>query len=120
MSHQCLADAFAPIEAANKAAVMYATWGHLAPKKGKTYKIRITYAVGCFGDDPLNPIVLDCDLGDLDSSPWFFDSMTRFLSDLGSEWGGVYEFTGTFRNYKFKGPIRLVYDSRSARDRGEG
>lgn len=100
MSHQCIADAFAPVEADYKAKVQAATWGHLAPVKGKTYEGRIVYAIGCFGDDPLNPIALVCDFDGLDSSPWFFDAMAEFIGSGKNKVGCVYEFTGTFRNYR--------------------
>lgn len=58
---------------------------HLAPKKDKRYKGRIIYAIGCFGDDPLNPTVLSCKLRGLDSSPWFFDADIE-LFGLGHFW----------------------------------
>jgi len=105
MSHQCIADAFAPAQAKYKAQIMSQTWGHLAPKKNKTYKGRIVFAVGCFGDDPLNPTALFCEFDGLDSSPWFFDALADFIAEQESEAGCVYEFKGTFRNYVFKGRI---------------
>jgi len=75
MSAQTFMEAFAPAEAVYKAQVMENTWGHLAPKKDVTYRGRIVYAVGCFGNDPLNPTPLVCEFKNLDSSPWFFNAM---------------------------------------------
>lgn len=113
MSAQTIYEAFAPAEARYKEAVMFDTWGHLAPKKNQAYKGRIVYAVGCFGSDNLNPTAIVFDFGELDSSPWFFEKMAEFLSDqkenLRKE-GCVYEFTGSFRNYQFKGRTRLLLD----------
>lgn len=44
MSHQCIADAFAPIEAENREIVKRMTWGHLAPRRNKIYYGQFTYA----------------------------------------------------------------------------
>lgn len=112
MSHQCIADAFAPAEAHYKELVIQETWGHLAPKKNKTYKGKVVYAVGCFGNDNLNPIPIRSEFMGLDSSPWFYDALNEFLQDLPEEQrkeGCVYEWLGTFRNYKLSGIIKLVY-----------
>lgn len=104
-------DAFAPVEAKYREAVMVDTFGHLAPKKNYTYRGRIVYAVGCFGNDPLNPTVLACDFGDLHSSPWFFDHLMEFVREQKGEVGCVYEFNGSFRNYVFRGKHRLVLNA---------
>jgi hypothetical protein len=115
MSAQTISEVFAPIEARYRAEVMADTWGHLAPKRNKTYKGHIVFAVGCFGDDPLNPTVLSCDFKGLDDSPWFFDAMADFIGEdenRGSE-GNVYRFDGVFRNYEFSGTIRQVFAARA-------
>lgn len=109
MSAQNIAEAFALAEARYKAAVMEETWGHLAPKKNKTYKGFIVFAVGCYGNDPLNPVILLCEFKDLDASPWFFDAMSDFLANHKEEIGNVYRFDGSFRNYLFKGKIKGVW-----------
>lgn len=108
MSAQTIAEAFAPAESRYKAAVMADTWEHLAPKKNKTYSGFIVFAVGCFGDDPLNPIALQCEFKGLGSSPWFFDTMSEFLSEQKTAEGCVYRFDGVFRNYEFVGKIRRL------------
>lgn len=95
------------------AVVVKATWGHLAPSKNKTYHGHLTFALGIFGSDDLNPTALECEFKTqrsetLDSSPWFFDAMTDFMQSLECEAGGVYQFVGTFRNYKFEGTIRRM------------
>lgn len=107
MSAQTMYEAFAPVEAAYRARVYEATWGHLAPKKHKAYRGHIIFALGCFGNDPLNPTVLTCEIG-LDSSPWFFEAVTDFVASTGGEEGGVYRWDGTFRNYEFKGSVRRL------------
>ena len=58
MSAQALAEAFAPAEARHHENVRRETWGHLAPVRNRTYRGRVVYAVGCYGDDPLNPTIL--------------------------------------------------------------
>jgi hypothetical protein len=122
MSAQAIADAFAPVEAAYRVAVMKDTWGHLAPKKNKTYRGRIVFAVGIYGSDELNPTVIHCHFDGLDDSPWFFDTLSDFLQEGQSDLGGserrfpegaVYQFDGTFRNYAFKGKFKRVYTARS-------
>lgn len=107
MSSQTFADVWAPVEAHYRAQVMEATWGHLAPRKNKTYRGHITFALGCFGSDHLNPTALECEIG-LDSSPWFFEAMEDFLRSLGGEEGAVYRWEGAFRNYEFKGTVHRI------------
>ena len=109
MSHQCLADAFAQTNALYRAQVRADTWGHLAPVKNKSYRGTLVYAVGCLGNDPLNPIALSCEFESLDSSPWFYDAVQEFMQSRDNASGCVYEFKGTFKNYKFKGTVRTVF-----------
>lgn len=104
-------DAFIPAEIEYRAQVMANTWGHLAPKKGKTYRGRIVYAVGCFGSDHLNPTAIVSEFEGLDESPWFFDALTEFIGEQGGEPGCVYECKGTFRNYEFKGSVRCLLNA---------
>jgi hypothetical protein len=108
MSAQTMADVFAPAEARYRQVVLANTWGHLAPRRNETYRGHIIFAVGCFGDDRLNPTALACEFGELDSSPWFYDALQGFLQDQQTEEGHVYRFDGTFRNYKFTGKIRRL------------
>lgn len=114
MSAQTMAEAFAPIEARNREIIKQNTWGHLAPKKNKSYQGRVVYAVGCFGSDNLNPTVIYCEFKGLDSSPWFFDALMNLVQDVNPSLrkeGFVYEWTGTFRNYVFRGAFRGILDS---------
>ncbi len=115
MSHACLAEAFAPATAKYHEDVRRATWGHLAPRKRKTYRGHVVFAVGCFGSDDLNPTPLECEFKGLDSSPWFYDALTEFLGEfvgIGDghpcEAGGVYRWEGTFRNYEFVGNLEKL------------
>lgn len=108
MSHQCLADAFAPAEARHKARVMAATWGHLAPKRNRTYRGHVIWALGCFGNDHLNPTVLECELSGLESSPWFYEALHDFLRTQSDQAGGLFRFDGTFRNYQFRGRVQKL------------
>lgn len=113
MSHQGIADAFAPAIARYKDTVIYATWGHLAAKKDKTYKGRIVYAVGCYGNDELNPTALISDFKGLKNSPWEFEAVQEFLQHKTTpkKVGCVYEFVGTMRNYECRGTVRKLYDA---------
>lgn len=112
-------DAFAPVEAAHRAAVMADTWGHLAPRKNKTYRGRVVYAVGCY--DSCNPVILSTEFRaldgtELDDSPWLYDALNELVMDLvsGSRTeaaGLVFEWIGKFRNYEFTGVTRCAMDS---------
>jgi len=113
MSHQCIADAFAPAIAEYRSQVLKATWGHLAPSKNMAYYGHITFAVGIFGSDDLNPTALECEFANrdgesLDSSPWFYDAIMELMQSLKCEAGGVYHFEGSFCNYEFKGKYRRL------------
>lgn len=111
MSAQTQVDVHGPIEARYHAQVMKMTWGHLAPRKNKTYRGHIVFAVGCFGDDHLNPTMLSAEFKGLDDSPWFFDAMRDFIEAHKGAPGNVYRFDGTFRNYDFAGQIITVYSA---------
>ncbi len=112
--------AFGPAEEIYRQEVLRDTWGHLAPTKGREYPGRIVFSFGVFDSGDLNPVVLVCDFGDLDSSPWFYDALQGFLDRYTpGEAGRVYEWTGTFRNYRFKGSRpRLICDT-NAKGKGK-
>lgn len=120
MSAQTMWEVFAPIEEKYHEQVIQETWGHLAPEKSKTYSGRIVFAIGCLGSDDLNPTTLLFDFKGLEMSPWLYDYLNEFLSDLCHrhgrqvEVGGVYEFKGSFRNYHFKGKLNLLQLYREA------
>lgn len=103
-----LATAFAPAEAAFREKVMEHTWGHLAPKKNKTYRGHITWVLGCgYEYSDLNPTVLECELDGMSDSPWFYDAIRRFLQEVvdRKHAPGIFKWEGTFRNYKFTGKV---------------
>ncbi len=106
-----MADAFAPVEARYRAQVMQETWGHLAPRKHKTYRGSIVFAIGCYGSDYLNPTVLSSDFPD---SPWMYESIMDFLGDgqhadkQRFTVGTVHRFNGSFRNYEWSGTFQQL------------
>lgn len=106
MSAQTMDDVWAPVMAKQREQVLRATWGHLAPKKGHTYPGVVVFCFGCFGSDKLNPTVLSCDFGELDSSPWFYDALIDFLESKSGTPGTVFTWSGEFKNYKFRGNFR--------------
>lgn len=103
-----MADAAARYMVDRRAEVKIETWGHLAPKKGTKYPLRLIVAVPYF--DSLNPVVLRCEITEeADCGPWFYDSVHEFISErLGSDEnsGKLFEFNGHWRNYKFIGKFR--------------
>lgn len=76
------------------------TWGHLAPEPGRIYKGWVVFTVGCFGDIT----VIDFSLGDLQSSPWFYQDLHDFIdgqiSKKGVDAGQVWRWDGTFKVFK--------------------
>lgn len=119
MSHQTFADAFAPAETRYARQVMAATWGHLAPAKNVTYRGSLTFAIGCFGSDDVNPTVLTCSFPELEDSPWLYDAIQELI-DQQTEYntpdgdkqrwdvGSVYRWEGSFRNYRWRGRFRKM------------
>lgn len=99
--------------------IRQAIWGHLAPEKNRTYRGRIVYAIGVFSSDSSNPLPIVCDFEDLDSSPWFYAALQDWLQSGAraddKDVGKVFEWTGTFRNYKFRGRRRLLLNANKRR-----
>ncbi len=88
--------------------VMQDTFGHLAPKKGQSYKGTMIYAHGEYGDI----VLLASDFKKLDSSPWLFDAMQEYLGEHCEE-EGVYKWKGQFTKihdgtYCFGGKIERL------------
>ena len=106
---QSWAETFAPIQARNFEIVRQDTWGHLAPKKNKSYKGTILFAISGFGGCSKNPVLIDYDFKELDSSPWLYDAVKDLLFDRSEELetGKVYKWDTTFRNYHFYGSPKL-------------
>lgn len=113
-------EAMAPAEARYREYIMTETWGHLAPKRNKTYTGEIIWALDLYDSGYLNPKVLKCELGDLPDSPWFYSAMMDFLRSLTDRpdgdnrkqedetTGRLYIWKGTFRNYKFSGTFQQI------------
>jgi hypothetical protein len=75
------------------------TWGHLAPKPRRVYKGTILIAEAeCSGQ---GRTIFRDDFPGLDHSPWFYDAMCEYVSNLeGLEGGQVYRWTGTYQFFK--------------------
>ncbi len=84
------------------------TWGHLAPKQGRSYKGYMIWAYGGWGDI----ILLEAAFKNLDDSPWLFDAMQEYIGEnLSSE--GIYKWEGCFEKvdegcYCFGGKIKRL------------
>lgn len=109
-------DAMLPAEQWHRENVMRETWGHLAPKRNKSYRGFITFAIGCYDSGELNPTVLACELDELEDSPWLYDELNDWLQSTSDQYqvGCVYRFVGKFRNYQFVGETVKVFDSSTA------
>jgi hypothetical protein len=73
-----LGQVFSSYEQRSAELVQQETWGHLAPKTDKVYEGYILYALGCYGDH----CVLQVEFKDLDDSPWFYDHVNEFVSNM--------------------------------------
>ena len=74
------------------------TWGHLAPKKNITYKGKILFSKSYFYSR--NNSIIDFEFNKLESSPWLFARLERFIQDSELEKGFAYKANITFRNYR--------------------
>lgn len=104
-----LAQAFAPAEAAHRARVISATFGHLAPSVRKKYRGTIVFTHSAYGQ--LVPI--RAEFQNLPDSPWFYEHLQDFVAERASEPGKVYRFDGTYMVFKngspsFAGTVREV------------
>ena len=83
--------------------VMKETWGHLAPKKGQSYKGYIIYAYGGYGDI----VLLDAEFENLSDSPWLYEAMQDFIS-RNSKGKGLYIWKGCYSNNCFTGKLERM------------
>ncbi len=79
------------------------TWGHLAPKKGQSYKGFMVWAHSAYGDI----VLIDANFENLDDSPWLFENMQDFIAENG-ERGGLYKWEGCYKNSSFEGKIKKL------------
>ncbi|HDZ13421.1 hypothetical protein LCGC14_0621980 [marine sediment metagenome] len=91
-----------------KKQVMRETFGHLAPKEGRTYKGYMIWAYGRWGDI----ILLEAAFENLNDSPWLFEAMQEHVGEhLNGE--GIYKWEGHFSkieegSYCFGGKIKRL------------
>ena len=98
--------AMAPVNLKNKQTAYKATWGHLAPERNQTYRGYIVFTISAFGD----MTVIDADFTGLPDSPWLFDAVNEFaFEDKALVHGAVYKWTGSLRNYRFRGVRTALY-----------
>jgi len=92
-----LADAFAPVEALNRAIVSRNTFGHLAPEPQKKYYGWVIVAIGIGG----NSIIFDYEFNGLPVSPWFAEDLDEFSFDeTANKEIGLYKFDGWYMKFK--------------------
>jgi len=73
--------------------VMQGMWGHLAPKKGKSYRGYMIYAHSAYGDI----VLINAHFENLSDSPWLFESMQDFIAENGEK-GNIYKWAGLCRS----------------------
>lgn len=107
-------DVLADIVRTNFEYVRQDTWGHLAPVKDKSYSGRLVFAVGCFGNDPINPTPIVFEFDELGSSPWLFEAIQDMSYELIAKTypeGTVVEWAGTVCNYVFSGDLKVIFNA---------
>jgi len=113
-----LSDAFAEHEARYRAAVMEATWGHLAPEPRRVYTGYILFAYGAYG----GIVPIQCEFDGLNNSPWFFDDLIEYIDQYVEQRGvkgSVYRFDGTYVKFKnggcrFSGKVTQLISPKTA------
>lgn len=95
MSHQCIADAFAPADAAYKEKVMHHVWGHLAPRPKRVYSGYMIFTLGEYGDY----VPIKSHFKGMNDSPWFFQDMMAFIVEKATQKGCIYRFTGSYQKF---------------------
>lgn len=84
------------------------TFGHLAPKKERSYKGYMIWAYGWYGDI----VLLGSGFKNLSNSPWLFAAMQEYIGEnLDGE--GIYKWEGHFEKldeecYCFGGKIKRL------------
>lgn len=93
-------EVFAPIEAHNRESVAQNTWGHLAPKKNKTYRGKMLIS---HSEYSTGITITAMEWEGLPDSPWLYDSVNDFLWNNRKfiPSGGVYIAQITMRNYRY-------------------
>ncbi len=91
-----------------KQVVMQDTFGHLAPKEGRSYKGTMIYVRGEYGDI----VLLSADFKNLKDSPWLFEAMQEYIGEHCQE-EGLYKWVGQFSKisdscYCFGGKIKRL------------
>jgi hypothetical protein len=85
------------------AQVMEATWGHLRPASGR-HDGHVVAARSEFGGER---VLLTADFGDVDDSPWLFESLTQLVDEADMPEGSVYRFDGALvvdgNGFRFEG-----------------
>ena len=98
-------DAFETVEREYGAAVERDTWGHLAPEQNRSYRGSLLFTHTEWGQW----VLIRGNFDGLDWSPWLFDAAMEFVEKHATEEGGLYQWRGTFRNYRWYGkPQKLV------------
>ncbi len=94
--------AFEPIDIEYRRQVMGETWGHLAPKRNKKYKVKFWFARSVYNRQ--GTVIIKSE-SELPSSPWEYDAIHEMLGEFNLNDGSLYIWEGTFKNYKWTGEL---------------
>lgn len=83
------------------------TWGHLAAKRNKRYKIKIIFSESCYGGQGTS--LIDTRLyNGLENSPWLYEAILHRINKLTKRTPGIYCINGIVRNYRIIGRVHKL------------
>jgi hypothetical protein len=104
---QHIAEIMADYNEAKKQVVLADTWGYLAPKKEKEYRIKILFSESSYGGEGTS--LIDTKLGDgLKDSPWLYDAILYRINKAMKRKPGVYLIDGVIKNYRIVGKSKQI------------
>jgi len=104
---QHIAEIMADYNEVQRQKVLGATFGHLAAKKDKQYRIKILFSESSYGSQGTS--LIDTKLmNGLDDSPWLYDSILERLNKATKRKPGVYVINGIIKNYRIIGKAQRI------------
>lgn len=104
---QHIAEIMADYNEVKRQEVLAYTWGHLAAKKDKPYRIKILFSESSYGSQGTS--LIESKLYDgLQDSPWLYDAILNRIHQGMKRKPGVYVINGIIRNYRVIGKAKKI------------
>jgi hypothetical protein len=104
---QNIAEIMADYNEVKRQEVLAHTWGHLAAKKDKQYRIKILFSESSYGGQVTSLIESKLYNG-LEDSPWLYDAILDRINKAMKRKPGVYLINGIIRNYRVIGKAKKI------------